>query len=410
MEKFVDELTWRGLIKDITPGLEQLSGNFSGYVGVDPTASSMHIGHLTAIMMLKHLQVAGFRPIILVGGFTGQIGDPSGKKSERQILDTSVVENNVKALTKQFEKFLDFDCGDTSAKIVNNVDWLGQMNLTDFFRNVGKSVTVNEMLSKDAVQSRIGTGISYTEFSYQLFQSFDFVHLFDKENCILQMGGSDQWGNILGGIDLIRKNSGQKAFGITCPLLTKSDGNKFGKSEGGNIWLDAELTSPFKFYQFWLNVEDDQVGKLLRIFTVLSEEQIVRLEKSDINIQKRDLALFITRMVHGDEAALNAIQASNLLFGKASLQEFQQTDAGMLREVFETIPYITRLGSIQNVFEIISSLFSVSKSEARRLIEAGGIKVNCEKMSLDSIWFETRIHDKFILFQKGKQFGVVEIS
>lgn len=419
--KFLQELDWRGLIKDSTPfTLTHLNEDemIAGYIGFDPTAASLHVGNLCAIMLLKHFQLSGHKPIVLLGGFTGGIGDPAGKSTERKLLSSGTVKNNLESLKMQFSKFLDFDCGINSAEFVDNNLWLGELSLSDFLREVGKYITVNYMIAKDSVKSRLEHGLSFTEFTYQLFQAYDFYWLYSHKNCKLQMGGSDQWGNITGGGELIRKKLGKDAFSLTTSLLTKTDGGKFGKSEEGNVWLDPTLTTPYKFYQFWLNVEDAQVGRLLRIFTLLSKDQIDELENrfsNDPNSMKRVLAEHITISVHSFNIFKQVEKASNLLFGNSTLTDFEQTDESILNDIFQGLnqaefsrfDYETEL-----TYNIISKTFEISKGEAKRLIAGNGISINKEKIASGGNLVNNfpLLKDKYLILQKGKTYSIAKFN
>ena len=343
---FVEELRWRGMIHDIMPGAEdQLNKEMTtAYVGIDPTADSLHIGHLVSIMMLKHLQMAGHKPLAVVGGATGMIGDPSFKAAERKLLTVEEIQHNVDCIRKQLEKFLSFDEKDANAaEILNNYDWMKDYLFLDFIRDVGKHITVNYMMAKDSVKKRMETGISFTEFTYQLLQGYDFLTLYRSKGCRLQMGGSDQWGNITTGTELIRRMEGGEAYALTCPLITKADGTKFGKTEGGNVWLDPEKTSPYKFYQFWLNCSDEDTSKYIRIFTLLPKEEIERLEEEHkaaphLRILQKALAKDITIRVHSEKDYEAAVAASEILFGKGTTEMLQQLDKDTLKSVFEGVP------------------------------------------------------------------------
>lgn len=419
MINFVEELKWRGMIHDIMPGVdEQLNKELTaGYVGIDPTADSLHIGHLVSIMMLKHFQVAGHKPIGLVGGATGMIGDPSGKSQERNLLDEETLKYNVNCIQKQLAKFLDFESGDNAAEIVNNHDWFGPMSFLEFMRDVGKHLTVNYMMAKDSVKKRLETGISYTEFTYQLVQGYDFYHLYKNKNCKIQMGGSDQWGNIVTGTELIRRKAQGEAFAITCPLITKADGGKFGKTESGSVWLDPEKTSPYKFYQFWINVSDEDAAKYIRIFTLLSKEEIEAIEKehqAEPHLRKLQKALAedITVRVHSKDDLEMAIGASEILFSKKATDALKTIDEKTLLQVFEGVPQIevakdTLLNS-ESLMNLLStdtnSEIFASKSEAKRTIQGGGVRLNKvqqtkpeDKIELDLL------QNKYLLVQKGKK-------
>ncbi len=392
----------------------------AGYIGFDPTASSLHIGNLVPIMLLVHFQRAGHKPIALVGGATGMIGDPSGKSKERNLLSEETLAANVAGIRQQLEKFLDFEAEENAAELVNNYDWYKDFSLLEFLRNVGKHLTVNYMMAKDSVKNRLETGISFTEFSYQLFQGYDFYHLYQHKNCKLQMGGSDQWGNITTGTELIRRMEGGEVYALTCPLLTKSDGNKFGKSEDGNVWLDPELTSPYKFYQFWVNVSDDDLPKLLRYFTTFEREEIEALEQehaTNPNALKRILAEDITRRVHSEEELEKAQKASALLFGKSTLDDFENTDEKTLTEVFEGVPgkHFTReaFNGFERTVDVLAETMNMSNGEVRRLIKGNAISVNQEKISKDQ--GESKpdfrpLKDKYLLIKKGKSYFLAILS
>ncbi len=410
----VKELTWRGLIHDIMPGTEDLLNKemISGYVGFDPTADSLHIGNLVPIMLLVHLQRAGHRPLALVGGATGMIGDPSGKSSERNLLDLDVMQHNLDCQTAQLEKFLDFDCGENSAKVVNNYDWFKNMNFLDFIRDTGKHITVNYMMSKDSVKNRLaGEGMSFTEFTYQLIQGYDFYHLYQNENCKIQMGGSDQWGNIVTGTELIRRKARGTGFALTAPLIKKADGSKFGKSEGGNVWLDKNRTSPYKFYQYWLNSSDEDAEKYIKVFTLLDESTINGLieqhnEAPHQRILQKRLAEEITVTVHSEEDLKTAIEASNILFGKATADSLKNLNEDDFLSIFDGVPQ----GELANWngMNIIDALaecgFLKSKGEARRALKENSISINKEKVNEELNLSESNlISDKYILLQRGKK-------
>jgi len=411
------------MLHDIMPGTEeQLKKEMTtAYVGIDPTANSLHIGHLVSVMMLKHFQAAGHKPLVLVGGATGMIGDPSGKSQERNLLDEKTLRYNQDCLKKQLEKLLDFSAEkDNNAEMVNNYDWMKEYSFLEFIRDIGKHITVNYMMSKDSVKKRIGedakTGMSFTEFSYQLVQGTDFWYLYKKRNCKLQMGGSDQWGNITTGTELIRRKEGGEAFALTCPLITKADGNKFGKTEDGNVWLDPELTSPYKFYQFWLNVSDEDAEKYIKIFTMLSKEEIDSLieqhrEEPHRRILQQRLAKEVTVMVHSEEDYHTAVAASKILFGKATTEELKNLDEKTFLSVFEGVPMFdierAKIDAGLNVLDLLAvetQVFS-SKGELRRLIKGGGVSINKEKITNDEIFITTDrlLNDKYILIQKGKK-------
>lgn len=420
---FIQEIKWRGMLHDIIPGTEDIlaGGRVSAYLGIDPTADSLHIGHLCGIMMLRHFQLCGHKPIVLIGGATGMIGDPSGKSEERNLLDVATINHNLKAIKKQLRKFLDFSpSAPNAAEIVNNYDWTRRLTFLEFSRDIGKHITVNYMMSKDSVKKRLGSdssiGMSFTEFTYQLLQGYDFLYLYRNKNCRLQMGGSDQWGNITTGTELIRRIDKGEAFGITCPLITKADGSKFGKTETGNIWLSPEYTSPYKFYQFWLNTADDDAKRYIKIFTELTEKEITDLiaEHNTVpherKLQKR-LAEEVTTMVHSAKALQSAIEASEILFGNATKQRLLKTDEKTLMAIFEGVPQfeidrklfdtgiqpLTLLAELTDIFP--------SKGEARKTIQANGLSLNKEKFTnIDQpITAAHLIKDKYLLLQKGKK-------
>ncbi len=420
---FVEELKWRGMLHDVMPGTEeQLKKEMtSAYVGIDPTANSLHIGHLVSVMMLKHFQAAGHKPMVLVGGATGMIGDPSGKSQERNLLDEPTLRYNQDCLKKQLEKLLDFNSNlPNGAEMVNNYDWMKDYSFLEFIRDIGKHITVNYMMAKDSVKKRIGdessTGMSFTEFSYQLVQGTDFYHLYKTKNCKLQMGGSDQWGNITTGTELIRRKTGGEAFALTCPLITKADGNKFGKTEEGNVWLDPELTSPYKFYQFWLNVSDEDAEKYIKIFTMLSKEEIAGLiekhrEAPHLRLLQQRLAKELTIMVHSEADYNTAVVASNILFGKSTTEELQNLDEKTFLSVFEGVPMFeidkSKIESGINVLDLLALETQVfpSKGDLRRTIQGGGVSMNKEKIENEEITVgkERLLNDKYILVQKGKK-------
>ncbi len=415
----MEELRWRGMIHDTTPELEEhlKKGMTAGYIGFDPTAPSLHIGNLATIMLLKQLQLAGHKPFALVGGATGMVGDPSGKSAERNLLDEATLRANQEGVKKQLEKFLDFDCGENSAQMVNNYDWFKDFGFLPFLREVGKHLTVNYMMAKDSVKKRLETGISFTEFSYQLLQAYDFFYLYKHMGVRLQMGGSDQWGNITSGTELIRRMDGGEAFALTCPLITKADGSKFGKSEQGNVWLDPNMTSPYQFYQFWLNVADEDAPKLLRVFTLLPKETIEGLEAQhqatphERPMQKA-LAEEVTVRVHGQEEYDKAVHASQILFSKTAIEELKTIDERTLLSAFEGVPQIEitseALASAEDVTTLLSSttegiIFS-SKGEARRMIQGGGVSINKHKLTAPTQSPEFGLlQGKYLLVQKGKK-------
>jgi len=420
---FIEELTWRGMIHDIMPGTEeQLNKEMtSAYVGIDPTADSLHIGHLVSVMMLKHFQLAGHKPLALIGGATGMIGDPSGKSTERNLLDEQTLRHNEACLKKQLEKFLDFKSAATNtAELVNNYDWMKNYSFLEFIRDIGKHITVNYMMAKDSVKKRLGeegkTGLSFTEFSYQLVQGTDFLHLYREKNCKLQMGGSDQWGNITTGTELIRRKESGEAFALTCPLITKADGGKFGKTESGNIWLDSKLTTPYKFYQFWLNVSDADAEKYIKIFTLLSKEEVALLSKEQEAaphlrpLQKR-LAKEVTCMVHDEDEYNKAVAASQILFGKATTESLEKLDKETFLSVFEGVPTYAvervKLGVGVPIVELLATetVAFPSKGELRRTIKGNGLSLNKTKLT-DQEYLVTEadlINGVYLLIQKGKK-------
>ncbi|HML64484.1 MAG TPA: tyrosine--tRNA ligase [Dysgonomonas sp.] len=420
---FVEELRWRGMIHEIMPGTEeQLQKELtSGYVGIDPTADSLHIGHLVGVMILKHFQRAGHRPIALIGGATGMIGDPSMKSAERNLLDEATLRHNQESLKKQLAKFLDFESDKPNAALlVNNYDWMKDFSFLNFIRDIGKHITVNYMMSKDSVKKRLNgessEGMSFTEFSYQLMQGYDFLHLYQTLGCRIQMGGSDQWGNITTGTELIRRKAGGEAFALVCPLITKADGTKFGKTESGNVWLDRRYTSPYKFYQFWLNVSDEDAEKYIKIFTALDKEEIEGLvveQKAAPHLralQKR-LAKEITIMVHSEEDYNQAVEASNILFGNATADALKKLDEETFLQVFEGVPTFDiskdeLAGGIKAV-DLLTEKAAVfpSKGEMRKTVQAGGVMINKEKLENfdDAIDVSSLIAGKYIIAQKGKK-------
>jgi len=415
---FVEELRWRGMIHDIMPGTDEelQKGMTVGYVGFDPTAPSLTVGNLVTVMLLVHFQRAGHKPIALVGGATGMIGDPSGKDKERSLLSKEILKENEKGIERELRKFLDFDCGKNSAKIVNNLDWFSGVEFLDVLRDIGKHLTVSYMMAKESVKKRLETGLSYTEFSYQVIQAKDFYHLYQKEDCKMQMGGSDQWGNITSGAELIRRKEGGEAFALTCPLITKADGSKFGKSEEGNIWLDPKMTSPYKFYQFWLNCSDEDAAKFIRIFTLLPKDEIESLEKEHaktphLRMLQKELAKEVTIRVHSEEAYNVAIDASEILFGKGTTDTLKKLSEENLLVVFEGVPQAkiskTDLNNGIDIIDFLAEKTAVmpSKGEARRMIKGGGIGINKANVSDESRKITTNdlLNDKYILVQKGKK-------
>lgn len=421
---FIAELRWRGMIHDVSPGTgEQLQKEMTtAYVGIDPTADSLHIGHLVSIMMLKHFQLAGHKPIALVGGATGMIGDPSGKSQERNLLDEAALRHNQECLKNQLARFLDFGSGQPNqAEMVNNYDWMKDMSFLAFIRDIGKHITVNYMMSKDSVKKRLssdsGTGMSFTEFTYQLVQGYDFLHLFQHKNCRLQMGGSDQWGNITTGTELIRRKLGHEAeaFAITCPLITKADGGKFGKTETGNIWLDPEKTSAYAFYQFWLNCSDEDAAKYIKIFTLLDQatiENLIETHNSQPHLRnlQRTLAAEVTQMVHSADALRMAEDASQILFGKATTEMLHGLDEQTFLDIFEGVPRFSISRSLLHeevdLVELLSThtqIFS-SKGETRRSLKENAVSVNKQKVAEnDRVGTDILLNEKYILIQKGKK-------
>jgi tyrosyl-tRNA synthetase len=417
-KNFVEELRWRGMLHDIMPGTEEQLNKeaTAGYIGFDPTADSLHIGHLTQIMTLLNFQQAGHKPFALVGGATGMVGDPSGKSAERNLLSEDVLTHNVQCVRRQLEKFLDFS-GANAAEMVNNYDWFKEFRFLDFIRDVGKHITVNYMMSKDSVQKRLETGLSFTEFTYQLVQGYDFYWLYMNKNCKLQMGGSDQWGNIVTGTELIRRKSDGDAFALTTRLITKADGTKFGKTEGGNIWLDPKKTSPYKFYQYWLNVSDEDASNFIKIFTQLTREETEGLisehtQAPHLRKLQQVLAKEITIRVHSSSEYDKAIKASNILFGNSTTEELQTLDEDTLLAVFEGVPQVSISRSEYENTPTVTDLLSTvaknivfpSKGEARKMIQGGGVSIN--KMKLEDVNAKpvfTLLQDKYLLAQKGKK-------
>ena len=420
---FVEELTWRGMIANIMPGTEeQLNKEMtSAYVGIDPTADSLHIGHLVSIMMLKHFQRAGHRPIALIGGATGMIGDPSMKSQERKLIDEETLRHNQEAIRKQLSHFLDFDSdAPNHAILVNNYDWMKNFSFLNFIRDIGKHITVNYMMAKDSVKKRLAAnadhGMSFTEFSYQLLQGYDFLYLYEHEGCRLQMGGSDQWGNITTGTELIRRINGGEAYAITCPLITKADGGKFGKTESGNVWLDPKRTSPYKFYQFWLNVSDLDAAKYIKIFTDLPQEEIKALEEEQERdpgmrpLQKR-LAKEITIMVHSEQDYEMAVEASQILFSNKAKDILHKIDEDTLLSVFEGVPQfeVSRDALNEGVPAIVlltdNAAVFPSKGEMRKMTQGGGVSINKEKVTDQNMVIDSSflLNDKYILAQRGKK-------
>lgn len=421
MKNFVKELEWRGMINDIMPGTEEelMKGMMSAYVGFDPTADSLHIGHLVSIMILKHFQNCGHRPIVLIGGATGMIGDPSMKSTERNLLDEATLRHNQEAIKKQMSIFLDFDSdAPNAAKLVNNYDWMKDFTFLDFSREIGKLITVNYMMSKDSVKKRLNgeerEGMSFTEFTYQLLQGYDFLYLYQHENCRLQMGGSDQWGNITTGNELIRRKIQGETFALTCPLITKADGGKFGKTEKGNIWLSAEYTSPYTFYQFWMNVSDEDAKKYIKIFTMLDKETIEAAiaeheQAPHLRSLQKLLAKEVTVMVHGEEEYNKAVNASGILFGNSTSEALKSLDEKTFLSVFDGVPQFSLSkdalgGNIIDMLAVQTNVFP-SKGECRKMIQAGGVSVNKDKcQDIDrTLNADDLMEGKYILIQKGKK-------
>ncbi|MCR9011421.1 tyrosine--tRNA ligase [Gabonibacter chumensis] len=420
---FVEELKWRGMIHNIMPGTEEQMAKeqTTAYVGIDPTADSLHVGHLVSVMMMKHLQMAGHKPIFLIGGATGMIGDPSGKSLERNLLDEATVQKNMDGIRAQLSKFIDFNSDAPNAAImVNNYDWMKNFTFLDFIREVGKHITVNYMMAKDSVKKRLSAdstqGLSFTEFTYQLVQGYDFLHLRRHYNCLLQMGGSDQWGNITTGGELIRRKDGAEAYGLTWPLMTKSDGKKFGKTESGNIWLDPKRTSPYKFYQFWLNATDEDAEKYIKIFTILPPAEIDALiiehhDAPHLRKLQKVLAKEITCLIHSPEAYEAAVEASQILFGNATSDALKRLDEDTLLAVFEGVPQYDILRSDLeagiSIVDLLADKTSImsSKGEARRALKSNAISLNKEKVTDQELIVnaEYLIDDKFILLQSGKK-------
>lgn len=423
MKNFIEELRWRGMIQDIMPETEQhlMEGLRAAYVGIDPTADSLHIGHLVGVMMLRHFQNCGHKPYALVGGATGMIGDPSGKSVERNLLTEEVLAHNIAGIKKQLAKFLDFEStAPNRAELVNNYDWMKEFSFLSFIRDIGKHITVNYMMAKDSVKKRFDPnentdGMSFTEFSYQLLQGYDFLHLYQEKNLTLQMGGSDQWGNITTGTELIRRIAGGKAYALTCPLITKADGTKFGKSEGGNVWLDPEKTSPYKFFQYWINISDADAERYIKIFTMLSKEEINSLiaqhaEAPHLRVLQNKLAEELTVLVHGREELEKAKKASQILFGNSTSADLRTLDEKTFLEVFDGVPQAeVSAADITGGLDMIAILsaktgFISSNSEARRALKENSISVNKEKVGEDYQIAEKDLVDgKFILLQRGKK-------
>lgn len=422
MNSFIEELRWRGMLQDMTPELDDhlKKGMASAYLGFDPTADSLHIGHLVGVMTLLHFQRAGHKPFALVGGATGMIGDPSFKSAERNLLEKSTLDHNIHCLQQQLAKFLNFSgTSSNKAELVNNYDWISKFSFLEFIRDVGKHITVNYMMSKDSVKRRLedGNGLSFTEFTYQLIQGYDFYHLWKNENCSVQLGGSDQWGNIVTGTELIRRMGGGSAYALTVPLITKADGTKFGKTESGSVWLDPEKTSPYAFYQFWLNVSDEDASKYIRIFTVLDQTTIESLETNHaeaphLRTLQKEIGKQITTMVHGEKEFEMAVKASEILFGKSSTEDLAALDERTFLQVFDGVPQVqvnrSEYDSLENVLDLFGEMTQgevfASKGEARKMIQGGGVGVNKEKLSDPnaSPVFQL-LQGKYLLVQKGKK-------
>ena len=412
---FAEELKWRGMIQDIMPGTEdQFQKEMtSAYIGFDPTADSLHIGSLVQIMILVHLQRCGHKPFALVGGATGMVGDPSGKSKERNLLDEKTLNHNLNAIQKQLEQFLDFDCGANSAEVVNNYDWFKDLHFLDFIRDVGKHLSINYMMAKDSVKSRLETGMSFTEFSYQLVQGYDFYWLWKNKNCKVQLGGSDQWGNIVTGTELIRRKGKGRAFAITTPLIKKADGGKFGKTESGNIWLDKAKTSPYKFYQFWLNSSDEDAENYIKIFTLKNQQEIEKLitEHDDtphLRVLQKAIADEITTRVHSAEDLEMAIKASSILFGKSTAEDLKSLDEDTFLSVFEGVPKfeMEKEDLSSGILDVLAEKTAIfeSKGEARRMIQSNAVSINKEKITEDFQLSENNLlNKKYILAQQGKK-------
>ncbi|MGK7393669.1 MAG: tyrosine--tRNA ligase [Candidatus Cyclobacteriaceae bacterium M3_2C_046] len=418
MKDFIEELKWRGMIHDMMPGVEETlqKGPTAGYIGFDPTADSLHIGGLVQIMILVHFQKAGHKPIALVGGATGMVGDPSGKSKERNLLTKDEIDHNLAGIKQQLEKFLDFE-GENAAEMVNNYDWFKDFNFLDFIRDVGKHITINYMMTKDSVQNRLESGLSFTEFSYQLIQGYDFYYLYKNKQCKIQMGGSDQWGNIVTGTELIRRIGSGEAFAVTTPLIKKADGTKFGKTEEGNVWLDPEKTTPYKFYQYWINSSDEDAKNYIKIFTLKSREEVDQLitqhdQAPEQRILQKALAEDITIRVHSREEYEQAVKASSILFGRSTTEDLAALNENTLLAIFEGVPMAEIPREIYeatgNVTDLVSEvsqgvIFS-SKGEARRLIKGGGLSINKSKISSpDQTVDFSLLKDKYLLVQKGKK-------
>jgi tyrosyl-tRNA synthetase len=417
-QNFIQELRWRGMLQDVIPGTEEIlnSKMVKGYIGFDPTADSLGVGNLVQIMTLLHFQNAGHKPIALVGGATGMVGDPSGKSLERNLLTIEVINKNLEKQKKQLEKFLDFNCGENSAEIVNNYDWFKNISFLDFIRDAGKHITVNYMLAKDSVKNRLENGMSFTEFSYQLIQGYDFYHLYKTQGVQLQMGGSDQWGNIVTGTELIRRKDAGEAYALTTPLIKKADGPKFGKSESGNIWLDKNKTSPYKFYQFWLNASDSDVENYIRIFTIKTKAEIDSLieehkKAPHLRVLQKELAKDITIRVHSEKDYLAALEVSEILFGKGTSESLSKLSNDDLLAVFEGVPQfnvsVLDLNSGISIVDFLAEKTAVflSKGEARKMIDGGGVSINKTKVESQDFLINKNslLNGKYILVQRGKK-------
>lgn len=418
MKNFVEELRWRGMIHNIMPGAEEqiAKGMATGYVGIDPTADSLHIGHLVGVMMLTHFQQCGNRPLVVLGGATGMIGDPSFKSEERKLLSIEQIKHNQDYIQKQLSKFLDFSSNKPNgALILNNYDWTKELSFIDFIRDIGKHITVNYMMAKDSVKKRMETGISFTEFSYQLLQGYDFLHLYKEYDCRLQMGGSDQWGNITTGTELIRRMENGEAYALTCPLITKADGKKFGKTEKGNVWLDPQRTSPYTFYQFWLNTSDEDAKKFIRIFTLHTQEEIQALETQHesaphLRLLQKELAKELTIRVHSKRDLDSSLKASEILFGKGAIDDLKSLDEQTLLAVFDGVPMFEvnkdTIGTQTDIIDLLTEKTQIlsSKGEARRALKENSLSINKEKINdKTTLSQENLLNGKYILVQRGKK-------
>ena len=423
MMDFIKELKWRGMIHDIMPGTEEQFQNemTSAYIGFDPTADSLHIGSLVQIMILVHLQKAGHKPIALIGGATGMVGDPSGKSKERNLLDKKTLDHNLNCVKNQLEKFLDFKCGENSALVINNYDWFENMSFLEFIRDNGKHISINYMMAKDSVKSRLSSGLSFTEFSYQLVQGYDFYWLWKNKNCKVQLGGSDQWGNIVTGTELIRRKEGGTAFAVTTPLIQKADGGKFGKTEDGNIWLDKNKTSTYKFYQFWLNSSDEDAKNYIKIFTLKTEKEVEKIIQEhnlapNLRALQKELAKDITLRVHGKTELDAALSATNILFGKSTSEDLKKLDTPTFLSVFDGVPKfnISKEDLNCGIIDLVAEKTKIfnSKGEARRMINSNAVSVNKEKISLEFQASEKNLIDrKYLLVQKGKKnYFLIKVS